>query len=295
MSYVDPIEEMREKRKKQKQGAIDKLNTLIKNKIQLKRPVFFVPGWTDESCACWIKSERNNICIKDWFDKICSNPEDSRYINFEKETSQCKSFLDFGEVLKNKVWDYIGKDKEFDIVGHSMGGLDIRAALIAEKALLNVRNCLTVATPHQGDNFGGMNTWLRNTPFIRSLVNKIMPEKPYQILQGMALDPDYEQIKFINTPENKTLFLQMVEKLCQFKGTMDFTVKGSAYINETGINGQLCKDKIVPVEIDGADHVGKIGITQDPRTVLTIVMILLGLKREDSKENHGIFIGGMQS
>ena len=295
MPYTDAVEDMRKERKRQKQNALNKLEEFTKNKIALKRPVFFVPGWTDESCACWRESNKINIWIKDWFDKICSNSEEVRYVNFENESPGCKSFLDFGEVLKNKIWDDIGKEKEFDVVGHSMGGLDIRAALIGENPLSNVSNCLTVATPHQGDNFGGINVWFRNMPIIRSVVNKIMPEKPYQIIQGRALDPDYDQIKFINTSENKTLFLQIVGKLYQFKGTMDFTVKGSAYINEAGVDSQLCKDKIIPVEINGADHVGKIGITQDLRTILTIMTILLGLELESPKQNHGIFIGGMQS
>ena len=298
MSYTDVVEEMREERKRQKQNALNKLEELTKDRIALKRPAFFVPGWTDELCACWGRSDSNNICIKDWLTKICSNPEEARYIDFEKETSQCVSFLDFGEVLKNKIWAYIGKDKEFDIVGHSMGGLDIRAAITQNKPLLNTQNCLTVATPHQGDNLGGMDVWLRKIPLIKSLWDKIRKETSYQVEQSKGLDPDYAPIKTINKVDNITAFLEKIWQLYEFKGTMDFTVKGSAYINETDISSELCKNKIKKVAIDGADHTGKIGITQDPRTILAIIKILLGVKLEELKDlndNHGIFIGGIQT
>ena len=69
MPYTDAVEDMRKERKRQKQNALNKLEEFTKNKIALKRPVFFVPGWTDESCACWRESNKINICIKDWFDK----------------------------------------------------------------------------------------------------------------------------------------------------------------------------------------------------------------------------------
>ena len=296
MPYTDAVEEMRKERKRQKQNALNKLEEFVKSKIFLKRPVFFVPGWTDESCECWKKSD-NNICIKDWIAKICSNPEEVRYINFEKETSQCKSFLDFGEVVKNEIWNYIGKDKEFDIVGHSMGGLDIRAAITQNEQLMNTRNCLTVATPHQGDNFGGVDAWLRKIPWVKSLWNTIKKETSYQVEQVKGLDPDYEPIKIINKVDNKTAFLEKIGQLYEFKGTMDFTVKGSAYLSESGIDPELCKRKINKVEIDGADHTGKTGITQDPRAIFAIIKILVGIKLEeieDLNDNHGIFIGGIQ-
>ena len=298
MPYTDAVEDMRKERKRQKQNALNKLEEFMKNKIALKRPVFFVPGWTDESCACWMESNKINICIKDWFDKICSNSEEVRYINFENESPGCKSFLDFGEVLKNKIWDDIGKEKEFDVVGHSMGGLDIRAAITQNKLLLNTQNCLTVATPHQGDNLGGIDVWLRKVPLIKSLWDKIRKEAPYQVKQSKNLDPDYDPIKLINKVDTKTTFLEKIWQLYEFKGTMDFTVKGSAYMNETDINSELCKNKIKKVTIDGADHTGKTGITQDPRTILAIIKILLGIKLEeieDLNNNHGIFIGGIQT
>ena len=37
----------------QRQNAVEKLEELAENKIELKRPVFFIPGWKDETCVCW--------------------------------------------------------------------------------------------------------------------------------------------------------------------------------------------------------------------------------------------------
>jgi hypothetical protein len=121
MATTGPVQDMIKQREAQRQCAIDTLNGWKQNKFSLKRPVFLVPGWTDEGCACWISSNKkyNNKSIKDWLIDICLNPTEAHYINFEQESPTCKSFLDFGEVLKKKIWDLIGKDKEFDIIGHS--------------------------------------------------------------------------------------------------------------------------------------------------------------------------------
>lgn len=294
MSLSNTVEEEKNDYKNQKQNALSKLREFIDKKIQLKRPTFLVPGWTDESCSCWIRPFKENESIKYWFDNIFIDSGKIEYINFEKESPNCNSFFDFGEVLKNKIWNSIGKNAKFDIIGHSMGGLDIRAAISDENPLLNVHNCLTVATPHQGDNFGGVNIWSRRAPIIRSIIEWVMPQKPYQIIQSRALDPDYAQIQDVNKTKNKEAFLERINKLYQFKGTRDFTVKGSAYINEKDLDSKLCKEKIDYVEIDGADHVGLVGITQDPRTILKIIEILSDLPLEKPEKNYGIFVGGMQ-
>lgn len=39
----------------QRQNAAGKLEELAKNKLVLKRSVFFIPGWTDETCV-WERS-----------------------------------------------------------------------------------------------------------------------------------------------------------------------------------------------------------------------------------------------
>lgn len=288
MAAADPFQEMIEEREKQKEEALGILKAYKEDKVTLRRPVFFVPGWTDESCGCWSAAYRKNTAMKEWIDAICINPYEARYVKFEEESPSCRSFLDFGEVLKKKIWSDIGKDREFDLVGHSMGGLDIRAALALGELLSQNHNCLTVATPHQGDNLGGINVWSRNTFLGRALIGWILhQDTPYHREQSKGLDPDYEPIKIINRTENKLLFLQRVSKLYEFKGTRDFTVKDSAYIDKSDIPLEYRSSKIEDIEIGGADHTGKLGITQDPRTVLSIISILLGRELEKPEYNKG--------
>lgn len=287
MPATDPTEDFIKGREEQKQVALAQLNIGRRAKITLKRPVFFVPGWTDEMCNCWAKGEWGRMSIKEWIGNVTQNPDKAYYINFIEETMKCKSFLDFGEVLKVKIWDIIGKNAEFDIAGHSMGGLDIRAAVAQGEPLLNINKCLTVATPHQGDNLGGIDIGIRKFFLLGWIVNKVKPETPYQKMQSEGLDPDYEPIQLINEPNNKIAFLERIGKLYELKGSRDFTVKGSAYLDETGIAPELCKSKIEKVEIPGADHTGKIGITQDPRTILAVLRILCDIDLERSKYNYG--------
>ena len=71
MSYTDVVEEMREERKRQKQNALNKLEEFTNVKITLKRPVFFVPGWTDEDNTWWtISNKKFGISVKEWFSGI---------------------------------------------------------------------------------------------------------------------------------------------------------------------------------------------------------------------------------
>ncbi len=150
MNTNDPVKEFREEREEQRKEAIAQLNEFKQNKITLEKPVFFVPGWTDETCQCWTGNEKNKDSIKTWFEGMCFNSDLAYFINFEEESDECESFLDFGLFLKQKIERRIGDKQEFDIVGHSMGGLDTRAAVIQENPLLNINKCITVATPHRG-------------------------------------------------------------------------------------------------------------------------------------------------
>lgn len=117
MPANDPVQEMIEERKRQKENALRKLEELTQNKAELKKPVFFVPGWTDESCVCWKTAyAKGYVPIKEWISRIAKNPDVSEYITFTgKESEKCKSFFDFGDILKEKIWGRIGRNKEFDV------------------------------------------------------------------------------------------------------------------------------------------------------------------------------------
>ncbi len=261
----------------QRQNATDKLEELASNRLELKRPVFFIPGWTDETCVCW-KSPylKRDVCIKDWSKKIIKNPDQINYVTFTvKESQSCKSFFDFGDILKEKIWNTIGKKADFDLVGHSMGGLDAVAAITDEEdTLLNVKKLITVATPHQGSELGEIGPIFRKYP-------------EHIASQCVNLDPDQPAIKLINKPDAREKLLNRVEKLYCLMGTRDQAVMRNARYNKTGVDQKLYEKKVEILEIDGATHSQKYGITQDPRTILALLKILLDIEIEKPKYNYG--------
>src|SRR3989338_9393395 len=97
-SHVRMVEE----RQAQKCLAIAQLEQLTRTQPRLRRPVFFVPGWTDESNDNWIKPyDRRHTSAKQWVDRIFANPDEAVFITFDdKESECCSSFLDMANYLK---------------------------------------------------------------------------------------------------------------------------------------------------------------------------------------------------
>ena len=277
MSYTDVVEEMREERKRQKQNALNKLEEFTNVKITLKRPVFFVPGWTDEDNTWWtISNKKFGISVKEWFSGIFKNCDLVEYITFsDDESERCKSFLDFGPILKNKILHKIGENQEFDLTGHSMGGLDSVAAIIEETSpLLKVNNLITVATPHEGRE-------------LSDLLPKFRKCELHHAMQCVNLDPDQFPVKHINEVEIRIELLDRVKKLYCFTGTIDMAVMRSAKYNKEGLDPDLYKNKVEIIEVGGASHTEKNGITLDPRVALNIINILMGFPLEKPKYNYG--------
>jgi len=270
------------------QNALNKLNELKQSKVTLSLPVFFVPGWTDESCYWWKKSDAIPNTMEGWLDNIATNSKTAYFVDFTSVKNKCMSFLDFGEALKKYIWSTIGKNQPFDLVGHSMGGLDIRAAITQGDPLINCRCCIGVATPQQGDNFGGMaNTLAKWFPALAK-----DKWKSYQIAQMKNLDPNYPPIKLLNTLDNRIAFFQRIKKFYEMKGLRDFVVKGSAFMDKTGIE-TLYQNKAEDIPVDGCEHTGPLGITQDARVILAILYILCEFELDLEGGNCGIFAGGV--
>jgi hypothetical protein len=153
-----------------------RLEKLKEEKISLQRDVFFVPGWSDEKARCWSKCYRNGYTImEDQIKLVTKNPEKAHFITFsEDESKKCESFLDFAKVLKKRIDNEVGLNTPIDLVGHSMGGLDIIAAITqGPNPLSNVKRCITVATPHRGSDLGEFQYILR----------KLRKQKPHWAIQ----------------------------------------------------------------------------------------------------------------
>ena len=232
----DPIEVTIDK---QKTIALAKLNEYKVSKIHLKRPVFFVSGWGDESCTWWIGPKEGSQGISQWIDQIADNREQATFITFEKETASCKSFSDFGDYLKNQIPAVTGSGQQFDLVGYSMGGLDIRAALTQGNSLLNCQTCITADTPHQGNHFGGILETVET--YAPDLMNQVDNIPLYQQKQAANMDPNSGPMKIINSLANRQLFLSRVNKFYQFKGTRDALVMGSCFMDLTGLGARVRK------------------------------------------------------
>lgn len=163
-------------------------------KIKLKRDVFFVLGWTDQACICWTEPYMESgvdrragweYTVKDW-EYILENPERMHYLQLVENDNAIKiirnkegkikkvefnydptysyaNFFQFAELVKSKI--RATDVKEFDLVGHSMGGLDIISAValdnkldayqqvkdfIKTDSLEGVGLLITVATPYKG-------------------------------------------------------------------------------------------------------------------------------------------------
>ena len=271
----NPVTELQQQRQDERQQAVAQLEALAQHPPTLQRPVFFVPGWTDEQNRCWTSPYRSgDVTINTLLARTMRNPTSARYVTFTQRQSQrSTSFLDFGRLLKRRIVKAIG-DAPCDLVGHSMGGLDAIAAMLDDaRPRLRVTNLVTVATPHQGSELGEIAAQLGHF-------------SPHHALQAKHLDPDQPPIQFLNQLDTRRALLQRVGRLWCLMGTRDMAVMRSARYRTDGLSAAL-KQKIEVIDIGGARHSAIYGITQDPRLILGVITILLGMAVEPPRYHDG--------
>src|SRR5262245_24218473 len=123
--------------------------------LVLARPVYFVPGWTDElGDSAWAPR------MEPWVAAVCANAATrSHFVEFSStqpgRPPSHASFLGFGEDLARLV----ASDAEalalgVDFVCHSMGGLDVLAAIAlvdeGTPRIGGARRVITLDTPFRG-------------------------------------------------------------------------------------------------------------------------------------------------
>ncbi|GEM_PF-1656971 len=285
---IDPVKEESAKRQRQKEQALAKLGSLAGQSISLKRHVFFVPGWAGEEGQAWKGYDKPVLkghgSIKSWMDKIVKNPDKVTYVSYlnfsQQESANSRSFFDFAEILKARVRTHAAMDEPVDLIGHSMGGLDILAAITQGKdALRNVENCVAVASPLRGIVY---------SQFVR-LADQLFPGmkwEPYHYVQVRNLATTCAAIRKINSLENRVKFLSRVKAFYHVEGTQDPTIMRSARLR-TEVLPKHLKAKIEQLVIEGASHSGAAGITHDPRTVLYLLSIIADIPIEKPKLNYG--------
>jgi len=281
-------------------------NRLRKFKIILKRDVFFVPGWTDQACICWTEPYMESgidrrkgweYTVKDW-EYILENPEKMHYlqlvendnalnitrnkegkikkVEFKSDpTYKYTNFFQFAELIKSKI--RATGAKEFDLVGHSMGGLDAISAVALDRKLDNYQEVrdfietdpleglgllITVATPYKGSTPADL---VKNT----KIDEWFRPEWSDGIrkqCENMAYDSKF--IGIINQKDIRERLLKTAKiGVYTFSGENDGAVTSEDAFIEGAQNHE-------PFEL--ILHSQRMGITQDPRTHFELFTLLKG-------------------
>jgi hypothetical protein len=281
---TNPVRDLRRKKLEELELSYNELVGYEHKKLALQYQTFFIPGWTGENCSAWMrpydkiknKYRKYYLPAKHWIEKIVANKEQAYFINLEKESAKSQNFIELGKHLKRRLLN-IATDGPINLVGHSMGGLDIRAAIIDDSMpKLNVKNVITVGTPNQGTGEPG----LFGFQFVRNLINKFKKLETYQIAQGYSMFSKGKFVKMINTIENRLKLLNNVGSFYVLMGLRDAVVKGSTKLDLTDIDENVSK-KVSIIQTSSADHSNEDGITQDPRLFLPTIKILCGIELED--------------
>lgn len=274
----------------------NKLKAYKNNKIRLKRDVFFIPGWTDQACICWIEPYTESgidrragweYTVKDW-EYIIENPEKIHYLQLvenndsiniirnrqrkvkkvefksDDQSYSYTNFFQFAELIKNKI--RATGAREFDLVGHSMGGLDIISAVVLDRnldayqevndfiksePLEGVGLLITVATPYKGSAPADL---VKNT----KIDEWFRPEWSDGIRkQCENLAHNSKFISIINQKKIRDRLLKKVKiGVYTFSGGNDGAVKPEDAFIEGAKNHE-------PFKL--VSHSQRMGITQDPR------------------------------
>jgi pimeloyl-ACP methyl ester carboxylesterase len=260
--------------------AVQWLNDQLKpRQLRLNRHLFLVPGITDETAGCW-----------DWIDRwgrevIAGWGDASRtIITFEQLGAGGHSqatFVDFGDYVRRRIADWVGAPgqsgvAQFDVVCHSMGGLDTFAALVplgqydyGDVPLPRARCFITLDTP-----FRGVDNWKARCAR-GDISEQAWPGRPTQC---QALRP--------GSPELTTL----LQNRAALRGVVDHVVCMSASkelpIEVDWPSSDLWSEGDIDAEWGGAPtyhaqvvpgtcHSGVGGITWSPITIAQIFNFLL--------------------
>jgi hypothetical protein len=283
--------------------------------IRLQRQGFFVPGCIDQGGLCWVEpyTEGGVDCrsgweysLRDWVERVV-DPADRRHVHFlrlvadeaclrierypagsrrgkvkcvvwdDDATARYDNFFQFAELLKQQI--RASGITDYDVVSHSMGGLDSIAAIavdverdtepevrrfITTPPLAGVNRLITVATPFHGSPGGRL---VKHT----KLDEVFMRDWPLGIRQqAEAMSTDSPFIRIIAHPERQRRLAQSVAgRVHTFGSNNDIVVPDPSRMIDGAINHPAA-------EFTLARHSQWLGIPQDPRLALAVFTILAG-------------------
>ena len=137
------------------------LDELRAKKLKLNRHLFLVPGITDETAECWRWIDLwGSSVIADWGDASRTIISFAQLGNGGHSQA---TFVDFGDYVRRRIAQVVGSPgqsnvAQFDVVCHSMGGLDSVAALVpllgqydySNIPIPRPRYLITLDTPFRG-------------------------------------------------------------------------------------------------------------------------------------------------
>ena len=274
-----------------RQLAFALLKECENDKIVLPRKTFFVPGWATEKSCLWIDPfSAENASMSQWVEKIVE--DDKKKVHFlrfsRKESDSCPNFECFGKLLYSKIKPFLeDKDEVFDMVGYSMGGLDICSSVIfGDIPSRSVGKIITLGCPFRGDKWAEVledfniffwflfGSWL----LVRFLIYKFGGYSEANVYQLENLRPRSRYIKDLDTKQHRLRLLSQVEKLYVFYSKSDRFVGNDARFDRKKISEDLLKEKLEEISFEGTIHYGTMGLSQDPRVLLRVLEILSGRK-----------------
>lgn len=256
-----------------------------RGKLFLQRNLYLIPGFEDERGGCWLGGA-NTIgdfwgprVFANWQLAIASRDQANetkwkwanvRVIDFD-ETVQRNSFLEFGDTVRSAIVtehpDSSSSMGEYDIVSHSMGGLDSFVALV--DGLTAGPNPVPVSERiARAFNFVTMDTPYRGIPNWEARTKMSAPDKRDQC---RAMAPGSAQLTLVDAVSDQ-LPSRVIRVTCYGVDTASQVevTSGDLYADSKRFNAERAASDYRFFQIPGASHSGPQGITQSLITIANL-------------------------
>ena len=260
------------------------LNAWRNNPVTLARPVYFVPGLSDEEgLSAWgVDGER--WCFRTQMPLVCTNPDWIRFHDFlQGQPSQpphYENFIAFGRDLARRIWDDAAHSNDkVDIVCHSMGGLDAFSAIallddypeLGVQPLRLVHNIIAFDTPFTGFNAADNGIFLKLKRLSR-------PDEPTLISQAVAMKTG--SLRMLEVGGQRDKFLRNVEAFYprgadNYGGLLEVPHESAEFGSRSSFAPEW-RDRYRKYEYwEDTNHSGAKGVTRDPRAMVEAISILV--------------------